>query len=219
MNAELDLQSADSIRFLPWVGERYGPESRFHMNVLVLGESHYGTDRDYSRTLTRDLTDEFVRGCWNHRFWTGIGQVLAGKPYWEFPRRDIWEHIAFYNYVQYFAADGPRVPPSAEMWGQSERAFRQLLRLLQPQFLLVLGERLWSYLPKEDQPGKGVRVESLERDTCLYSVGGSRFCLAGRIWHPSAAFSWQRWYPWVQAYLSEVLSYNNRLQATRFPRA
>jgi len=208
MNYEAALNGVEGLRFLPWIGESYGTGSRFGLGVLVLGEAHYGPEHDYTKALTRELTEEFVRGCWRHRFWTGIGQVLMGRAHWEYERGDVWTHVAFYNYVQWFASDGPREAPQETLWNQSEQPFRSLLLILKPRLVLVLGERLWSWLPSEHEPGPRIQIpgEADSRETRLYTTGLGMYCLAGRIRHPSAAFSWSRWHPWVEAYLREAIS-------------
>lgn len=206
MEYEIALNDSDGIRFLPWIGNKYGENSRFGIGVLVLGEAHYGSKRDYTKSLTRDYTGEYIRGCWNHRFWTGIGQVLMGCSQWDFERSELWDHIAFYNYLQWFAAEGPRQAPQKKFWNQSEQPFKLVLHILKPKLVLVLGERLWSWLPTEDRPGSTLQIEgeTQTRETCLYATGPGTFCLAGRIRHPSAAFSWSKWYPYVKAYLHEA---------------
>src|ERR1700733_7091500 len=95
------LQFPDQVHFLPWVGSAFHNQSR---RILILGESHY-SDRQEPRTLTRTLTQDYINGRWNHRFWTQVAQAVTGKPHWEINRPEFWSTIAFYNYVQCIVAE------------------------------------------------------------------------------------------------------------------
>lgn len=193
-------QFSNQVRFDPWVGANYGRRSRFGVGVLVLGEAHYGLDHEYDRNLTIELTADYKEGRWNSRFWTNIGQAIMGKHHTDFVRGDVWDHCALYNYVQSFPADRARVAPSRKQWGESELPFREVLGELRPDFVLVLGERLWDHLPTDYNPGPKVEVDGEQKDTVWYS-GNSYQALAGRIFHPSSGFDYTRWHPWIEQML------------------
>ena len=134
------------VRFHPWVGEHYR-NSMFGVRLLVLGESHYGETIDENS----DITSIVVR-LWGQehrsRFFTKIAQVLLRRTdtLTDRTRADVWEHVAFYNYVQTFVGPGPRIPPTPAEWAAADVPFRVVLGELQPNAVLVLGRRLWYHI-------------------------------------------------------------------------
>ena len=133
------------VRFHPWVGKHYR-SSMFGVRLLVLGESHYGNDGDDRP----EFTQEVVRCCGQQRrssFFTRIAQVLLGRTdiLDNQSRAGVWDHIAFYNYVQTLLP-GPRIPPPHDAWEAAATSFRVVLGELQPDAVLVLGERLCSQI-------------------------------------------------------------------------
>jgi hypothetical protein len=187
----------NQIKFLPWVGPAYANSVP---RLLILGESHYGDPSDDPET-TRRLTDEYLRGKWNHRFWTQIGQVVSGRRYSETDRAEIWKPWAFYNYVQVIVADSARQAPSREMFENAEGAFWEVLDSLRPTHLLVLGiSRLWPAMPPVDEEGLSFICAGNSQPFGTYSREWGR-CIASPIVHPSAGFSAQRWYPIVNSFL------------------
>jgi len=136
-----------SDRFAPWIGESYGARSRFGVAVLVVGESLYGTD--YSPDYNTVETVRWFRDR-PHRFYTGAALILLGvhtadNLQWS-ERKEIWDHVAFYNYFQSFVGDTPRVPPTAQQWREAEGPFRTVLDELKPKVVLVLSRRVGYHL-------------------------------------------------------------------------
>ena len=66
-------------------------------------------------------------------------------------KSEFWERVAFYNYVQTFSS-AARVRPSPEAWGDhvAVEAFQEVLDVLEPDRILVLGKDLWRSLPSDD---------------------------------------------------------------------
>ena len=133
------------VRFPPWVGECYH-NSKFRLRLLVLGQYHYG-DPGFESSV---LTSEAVRS-WGQKYpssyFTKIAQVLLGETdcLSDGARTDVWEHIAFYNYIQTLV-DRPRTLPSPAEWKAAEAPFMVVLDALQPNAVLVLGKGLWNHI-------------------------------------------------------------------------
>jgi hypothetical protein len=162
-----------SIVFCPWVGSKYWDENRFGVRILVLGESHYGLEKDKCSTTTTNVVRQLAQ---NQRdsFFTKVSKVLLGldeTTYLDDQRRgEIWEHVAFYNFIQTFVANQARIPPTAEMWEAAQEPFLEVLTKLAPDMVLVLGKELSKKLPTIP---KSIKV-----------------C---KINHPSSAFSYRQW--------------------------
>ena len=131
------------VTFHPWVGEHYGRESRFGVRLLLLGESHYKDDAEFpdcgfTQTVVRDWGQKK-----RARFFTVIAKVLLGSEGWidDDKRSKIWEHTAFYNFVQSLVP-GPRTPPKFQQWCEAQTPFETVLQSLKPDAVLMLGWRL-----------------------------------------------------------------------------
>lgn len=138
----------NNVKFLPWVGEHY-EASRYGVRVLVLGESHYGTEDDFGPGFTQKV----IRNCAfkpGFRFFTMISNLLRGATgtATEAERRNAWQHVAFYNYIQAFVGDAGRIRPTRTMWKNAEPAFKEVVAELRPDVIIVLGYGIWKHLPE-----------------------------------------------------------------------
>ena len=135
--------------FDPWVGSRYRCGGRFGVRLLVLDESHYGKRDEIRTTLTSDVVQTWGQTK-RMQFFTIVSKVLLGLdqnvPLDDSSRSSIWEDVAFYSYVQVLL-DGPRERPTDEMWASAGRPFLGVLKELEPDAILVLGNELNDRLP------------------------------------------------------------------------
>ena len=147
------------VNFLPWVGRHYGRGSRFGVSLLVLGESHYGQPEEECSDYTAGVVRTWAQQR-RSRFFTVISKVLLGTKDWidDSLRGEVWEHIAFYNFVQEFVGDGPRNAPDFRQWVEAQVPFKTIVQDLRPDAILVLGHRLREHIL--DVPN-GVDVESI----------------------------------------------------------
>jgi hypothetical protein len=159
--------------FQPWVGNLYRASNRFGVRVLVLGESHYGDESETRPTVTTEVV-RWLAQDERHAFFTKVSKVLLGLDgdTWlnDEARGEVWEHVAFYNYIQGFVSTDPRVRPTTEMWENSREPFLQVVRELNPQLILVLGIEL----------GRNISAVNGDIEVCV-------------IQHPSTGFSYEKW--------------------------
>lgn len=164
------------IVFEPWIGNKYCQDNYFGSRVLVLGESHYGHEYETGPTVTTNVVRWLAQGDNRHAFFTKVSKVLLGLDgnTWldNKSRGEIWEHIAFYNYIQGFVSTGSRVRPSPELWAAAQAPFTEMLNNLSPNIVLVLGKELAAHRP---QIPSGIEV-------CC-------------IQHPSTGFVYNKWNP------------------------
>jgi hypothetical protein len=137
------------IHFKPWVGQDYFDAGLYGLRILVVGESHYGSG-DQNPSFTRTVVKKW--GQDNRRsFFTVVAKLLLGHgrgvKVRTVQRKQFWEKIAFYNYVQEFVGPRPRMRPTPAMWKRSEKAYHQVLCDLKPDLVVVLGKQLAKYLP------------------------------------------------------------------------
>ena len=164
-----------SIIFEPWTGKYYRANNRFNIRILVLGESHYGDESETRSTITSEVVQSLAQNE-RHAFFTKVSKVLLGlgRNTWidDEARGQVWEHIAFYNFIQGFVSTDPRVRPTTEMWKNAKTPFLQVVQELQPKLILVLGKELGNNLPSV----------SCDIEMCV-------------IQHPSTGFSYKKWNP------------------------
>ena len=184
--------------FEPWVGSDWGKSGNVvgGARLLVLGESHYcDTDKPHligtcEPATTCDVVNLYALKS-PHRFFTGITQVVSGRPKWQLSQGELqatWNSIAFYNYIPVFVATESRVRPDHEMFELGREPFARLVKELAPDAILVCGFELWWWVLK-GVPG-GFQGDPAK--TTFHCIGTA---LAGRIKHPSAGFWYQQWRP------------------------
>src|SRR5690606_11461910 len=92
------------------------------------------------------------QGGARHAFFTKIAKVLLGldETRWLSPAMlaEVYENIAFYNYLPMFAGDWARQRPSPELWEAGQGPFRRVLEDLKPDLVLVLGKELNHHVPQ-----------------------------------------------------------------------
>ena len=105
--------------FLPWVGEHYRCDET---KLLLLGESAYswGKRKDQRPTLNlptilvKEVLGDFARAS---DFMKKLSRGLAGE---KEPTKErlhhVWHRVAFTNYVGGTVGEGPRIPPTHDMW-------------------------------------------------------------------------------------------------------
>lgn len=179
--------------FLPWVGYSYKDSPLLNCRLLILAESIYCEDYDD------------CKGCFpgsynlcNYRVIHGIQKNICGEtsaPLYtkiyrliveeESTSKEVfWNNVSFYNYVQTAVAKEARIRPSKEMWDISEKPFREVLKMLQPDKLIVFGDQLWDNLP-----GKvgvdWIRVNDASSPIYSYNYDNGKL-LALPLKHPQA---------------------------------
>lgn len=196
-------QIGGGIRFLPWIGSNYS--GGFNgVRTLVLGESHYQWDSvgdiNAWSSITPELVQEQIDGSYTKAFWTKIAiTFLNHRPSRE-EKEVFWNSVAFYNYVQESAGDGPRQAPSESSWDLSVSAFETVIKDLSPNFMLVLGDRLMNRLPSLGRvPGTPIS-DAPRTTTWIYTLGNMPTFAYG-IKHPSTGFNGRNWHPHVLAAL------------------
>jgi len=163
--------------FKPWIGEEYYHQGLYGLRILFLGESHYGTKGNETSETTINVVKRLAlceERC--HRFFTTTAKLALFKGSKDSisrnERKELWNKVAFYNYIQEFVADKARKRPSDEMWLFSEKAFLNVVEELQPQLIVILGKELNKNLPL------------LPNDI--------EIC---RVNHPSSGFKYSQWIP------------------------
>ena len=79
---------------------------------------------------------------------TVIANILRGQGGWidENDLAQVFQEIAFYNFVQTFVDSAPRGDPSFRQWVDAQAPLKTVLAALKPNAVLVLGLELWRHI-------------------------------------------------------------------------
>jgi hypothetical protein len=130
-------------------------------------------------------------------FLTNIVATCTGSLPDATSRREFWHSVAFYDFIQEFAGDGPRIRPHHSRWPRSTPAFAEVLLLLKPELILVLGNQNWDNMGGLDgRDGPPLR-SGLGRysQTWVYPTGDGNSALAFHVKHPSAGYNFRKFSP------------------------
>lgn len=185
------------VKFKPWVGENYENGIHKGKKLMILGESHYCANPETEATeditikVIEDLLDPFSEHEGYKNTYTKFAKAVVGeKQFSDETKKEFWQHVIFYNYVQ-TAISGARVSPTTEQFRNSEQAFFEIISQYQPDLIIVWGKRLYNNLPQQGsqlpdlQISQGIYAgESSE--VWSYTIGGKTIALLP-ITHPSAS--------------------------------
>lgn len=175
--------------FAPWIGKRYTKDNSFGGRILLLGESHYGSQDCYTPDFTRWCVQALGIEDERHPFFNRVQKTLQ-EPQIGFPdraaRHSFWQDVAFANFIQEFPGQEHHNRPSTRQWREARSALPELLERLEPEFIAVLGMGVERWLPDLTTPLVTTR-------------------------HPSSrGFSPAKWHPVVKEALDQFLTRNAR---------
>ncbi|MGG2021710.1 hypothetical protein AB1J88_16895 [Pseudomonas sp. S8] len=181
----------NTVRFAPWVGSHYA-EGFCGLRILLVCESHYGDKKHERPTATPEivkalaLSEKHPRATSKlrrHPHFTKIMSAVKNvrHSFTNIQRRDFWESVAYYNFLQEFIRD-TRVHPPKEAWEQGKSAFAEVLDVLAPDLIVCLSAR------------NGHRIRSLAGDVPVAVVN-----------HPSSRFAYSRVNPLIAAHIEMAL--------------
>lgn len=191
----------------PWIGKEYqkgiGGEK-----VLVLGESHYCTSPiEFTSSITQDIIRDLFAPKSEHEpyktTYTKFINALAGKKLDINGKRDWWNRIAFYNYVQ-TPMTGARVAPTSEDFKNSESAFFEVLEHLCPTHVIVWGKRLYENMPDCGKELPSIKMnDGSEVHRWEYLLRDGLPVKLLEVYHPSTGFSTDYWNEAIRLFLKE----------------
>ncbi|MDW3688520.1 hypothetical protein RA280_43730 [Cupriavidus sp. CV2] len=172
------------VKFEPWIGANYATTGFRGLRLMLLGESHYGP----AHHVRRNVTAETVRWLGQKakgRFFTTTACSLLGLSGAHLlnaeDRAALWEQVVFYNFVQEFLPS-PGDRPSPEAWRAASKALPEVVDVVRPDVIVVLGKGMQAWLPLLPDDIVTIRVN-----------------------HPSIGYSYAEWNPVIAAGIAEAL--------------
>lgn len=191
------------LSFLPFVGKNYLSGGVFGKRVMVLGDSHYGSNP--TPNITQDVIRYFLDPSCEREGWmntyTKFERSMVNKETSMAESATIWNSLLFYNYVQELMS-GPREAPTKEQYAASADAFFEVLEKYRPEVIIVWGKRLWENLPNAQwEDGERVLVDDYEVDNGYYCLNNGHKVRAFCVYHPSASYSWDYWHRVIKLFV------------------
>ncbi len=198
-----------NVFFLPWVGAEYATGGIFGKRILVLGESHYGDGKPMPDT-TQCVLDEYL-ACPDTvppylQSFKRFERSLVGVRTDPQLRRQIWDSLLFYNFVQNPLGEAPRQKLAVDNPDRSTDAFFEVLEEHRPQYVIAWGYRLWDKaMPtKRWTWGDEIAIEGLRPIKFgYYTLSDGTRVKAVPVKHPSAGYSWSKWHQFIEQFLNK----------------
>ena len=192
--------------FEPWVGNSFGSSELLGgKRILVVGESHHSLEHpkgivvpDLTKSVMEYYGNSQMRGKWM-RTLDNVAWALSGKSRQNLAKTthrgefDVWQAVAFYNYIPVILTDGPRNGrPTNEHFQMAIAPFKKVLAQLKPEALIVCGYGLFPHIVRNHWPHlidkpwefKGHFVD-VKQHSNLRVI---------RMVHPSTGFSHVHWH-------------------------
>lgn len=214
----------NNINFRPWVGDKYFSEGFKGKRILVLGLGHYCPDelstkgrcfptclkenmREECFTQTEDVVEHFRDDYNGEKYlqtYLCFERAIYGRALTQEEREEFWNGIIFYNYLQYSAGSGSRVPISTEYWDKSADPFKEVLETYMPDRIIAWGiGELYANLPDWGGKASIIEIDGTALDVWIYTIKDKEIPVMV-VYHPSTPVgkNWSRWHPFYKKFLN-----------------
>lgn len=202
------------VRFEPWIGKNYQTNGFNGKKILVIGESFYCSEEDgkkYATTLTEKVVTDYLAirngefrendGGWTNTY-LKFERSLVGKETTPDNSQEIWNSIAFYNYLQ-IPMSGARESGSILDYKNAEKAFFEVINELQPDLIIVWGVgKLFNNLPEDRWTwGKPLDIDGWDINNGYYQLDNEKQARCIAVYHPSTGYQWDWWHKVIKGQL------------------
>lgn len=179
------------LTYEPWVGRDF---ENSPIKPYLLGDSHYDSEDTFGSDITHGVVlDHGIREQNNLRFMTDCVHLLTGLPKCYVDLERFWHSIAFSN-LSTTQATWSREAASGDGYQTGARLFPDILSLVQPDFVVTFGDRVWNALE-----ASGALVNAQQTDGFWRAeITGTKVFHST---HPSGGFSWPRWSKFLSQFL------------------
>lgn len=199
------------VRFEPWVGNQYNTSGFNGKKILVIGESFYCSEEEAVATLTEKVVTDYLairngefrenNGGWTNTY-LKFERSLVGEETKPERSLEIWNSIAFYNYLQ-VPMSGARESGTSIDYKNAKEAFFEVLNNLQPELIIVWGVgKLFNNLPEDRWTwGNLLDVDGWEIKNGYYQLDNKKQVRCIAVYHPSTGYQWDWWHKVIEGQL------------------
>lgn len=207
----------EHIFFMPYIGKNYYSGGIFGKRILILGESHYCDElcadcgmpchKAECGNFTTNVMQRFLYRSSSYERWmstfTKFERSLVNRFTDEEQRREIWDSVLFYNYLQ-VAMTEAREKGNDEDYVRAGTTFFEVLDTYRPEYIIVWGYRLWNYLPggKRWAWNEDLIVEGEPIKNGSYLLADNTHVKTIAVKHPSTGYAWDYWYRIINAFIT-----------------
>lgn len=213
----------NGLSWLPWIGKDY-PNSG--TKVLLVGESHYASGSNFSNleqmcavdstadyeNFTREVIwESIIQKRWSSPTFDNINRILVGSN--NFPGRQLWNKIAFYNFVQR-PMKTCNERPTRHDYDSGWRNFMDVIKIIEPSVCIFIGVSATNFFD-DAMSNLDVEHSNVVLDTFLNSCWAreATVTLNGKeihihsIRHAGHHFSWKSWKEYLEQKLPETMTF------------
>lgn len=202
------------VRFEPWKGKNYLTSGLNGKKILAIGESFYCSEEEadkFASALTEKVVNDYLairngefrenKGEWTNTY-LKFERSLVGEETTPERSREIWNSIAFYNYLQ-IPMSGARESGSPIDYKNAEKAFFDVINELQPDLIIVWGVgKLFNNMPEDRWTwGKRLDVDGWDINNGYYQLDNEKQVRCIAVYHPSTGYQWDWWYKVIKGEL------------------
>lgn len=200
-----------NVRFEPWEGVKYNTSGYKGKKILVIGESFYCSEEDAVATLTNKIVEDYLairkgeprenKGGWTNTY-LKFERSLIGRETTPEDSQEIWNSIAFYNYLQ-VPMTGPRESGNKVDYKNAEEAFFEVINKLEPDLIIVWGVgTLFNNLPEDNWKwGEPLVVDGWNIKNGYYLLKNKKEVRCMAVYHPSTGYQWDWWHKGISSLL------------------
>lgn len=225
VNTEFDSQfdKISDLTWFPWVGKDYISKSEHRL--LIIAESHYNIGEHVEeqnikvsnrKWLTRDIVQRYPinhQGNDTNPMFENLHRCLFSTN--NIDRENLWNHIAFYNFIQRPMNYNYKERPNNEDFQKGWNVFFEVIRILKPTDIIFVGvsaaDRFYDYAKSKnmfDYKVNWVKVQHTNRYAriihCKDLDANPVVCYA--IQHTSHHFSWKAWHEFLKVQTPKILN-------------
>lgn len=201
------------VRFKPWVGKCYPTGGIFSKKILAIGESFYCSEDEAVPSLTKKVVEDYLKirkgeplenkGGWTNTY-LKFERSLIGKETDPKESQEIWNSIAFYNYLQ-VPMSGARESGATIDYKNAERAFFEVINKLQPDLIIVWGVgKLFDNLPEDNWKwGEPLVVDGWNIKNGYYQLMNKKEARCIAVYHPSTGYQWDWWHKGISSEIAK----------------
>jgi hypothetical protein len=184
-----------------WRGLEYGQNDNLiaGARLLVLGEAYHHPTATIGHEVSgiaEYVVRSHIEGALgsNSRLFSMVERLVTRRLDQSLDRDGraaFWNSVVFANYIPVIAANKPRQRPPAYLWdGEAPYIYRDLVRAIEAEIILVCGRQLWRKKPHDVAVMLSYAIG--DRPFGAHEVNWSDSCgaVATHILHPSGSFGW-----------------------------